>query len=124
MRNPLELSAGNTFALKIRLMTVNEATGETAPLTAATVTARFTAVPTGADPDPTAPRVHESLEVEASHISDGWWLVLFERDTIPTAATLDALFADATPYLWIDDAVANHAHFPVRYVRAKQMRAA
>lgn len=124
MRLPIELSPDNAFAVRIRLMVVDEDTGAKVPLTVAAVTARFTSVPTGAEPDPTAGPAHPDLSVDVEHKGDGWWLVLFERAVIPSAAVLDPIFADATPHLWIDDALANHAHFEVPYARAKKMRAA
>lgn len=90
------LSPYNDLVFVARLWSVDPTTGTKAPMLIGTVRAFLTD-----DPDPSLDPPLTSPIVDVSHIKDEKWLVSFDGDDL-TPSVLDALFADATPYLVVE----------------------
>lgn len=99
----------NDFGLIVGLKDIDTVTGKAIPLTEGAVRA-FIATSTAPDADPAEP----TLDIDAVHVGNGKWLVLFDASLLnPTL--LASLFAAATPYLIIEQTNGIRAYAELAY---------
>jgi hypothetical protein len=91
----ISVSPLNDLALEVKLKDISPTTGKLIPLTSGNVTAFF-----ANDSDPETASADTELNISATHVGRGKWLLLWDAATI-TIARYDALFSNPTPVIVI-----------------------
>jgi len=114
MPTPTPIYPLNDFAMFAKLKDINNTTGAVTPLTTGTVAA-FISDASGPD----AVTVDATLSTSAIHVAGGKWLVFLDASVL-TVELLDEHFAEATPYLIVQQADGFRVYHELAYTAARE----